>query len=270
VSVKVGDVNNSASPSNFDEGEGTDRTMPAGTEDALIFNTEDIELVAGHEYAVPFMVAPAAGSVAGFQFTLDFDEKILDFLAVNTDAGSLLDKSNFGTPDETGQAVVTVSWNNYEAQALPEGKAIFTLKFRAKNSALLSDVLHLNSRYTPAEAYRVRSNLGSFQYKHALELLGVSLAFEHTTGESLQLYQNSPNPFWDKTTIGFYLPKASPVTFRLYDVYGQLLKRYEDSFPQGANQLDIELTDLPVRGVLFCTITVEGFQQKTVKMIRNQ
>lgn len=264
VSIKTGDVNNSANPANLGGGESGDRSFT----DALIFRTEDIELVAGYEYTIPFMVS-AEGSIAGFQFTFDFDENALDFIAVEPGALPLLSQNNFGTPDEIGASAVTVSWDNYTRQVLPQDKAIFTLKFVANSNALLSEVLSINSRYTQAEAYGVNFDApGSFQERNAFELLGVTLEFDQPADRRLQLYQNTPNPFQQSTTVGFYLPEATQVTFRIYDVYGKLLKTEEGSFSQGAHDIIFDLAGQPASGILLCEMAAEGFRRRTIKMIR--
>ncbi|MBK8562389.1 MAG: hypothetical protein IPN76_03345 [Saprospiraceae bacterium] len=121
VSIKVGDVNGSANPSQFDG----DETEGRSFDNALIFNTKDIELVAGQAYAIPFVAHPErlsadeAGILAGFQFTLDFDETMLDFVAVGNEEGSLLKGSDFGLPKSLGTSAITVSWVNESGQILP-------------------------------------------------------------------------------------------------------------------------------------------------------
>lgn len=266
ISIKVGDVNNSANPSNFD-GDGTEERSFGKN---LVFNTEEIELTAGYEYAIPFMVS-SSESIAGFQFTLDFDESALEILEVEMGALTLLSEKNFGMPDKIGASAVTVSWDNYANQAMPLDKPVFTLHFSAKINVRLSQVLTINSRITQAEAYTVNfDKLGSLSLENAMELAGVSLEFSQAETERLQLFQNTPNPFQGRTALGFYLPKAAPVTFRIYDVYGRLLKVYEGAYSQGSHEIQIDMNDIRARGVLLCEMAAEGFRRRTIKMIKNE
>jgi hypothetical protein len=260
VGIKIGDVNNSANPANLTGDGGEDRSF----DNALIFNTKDIGLVAGEAYAIPFMAKATSPELAGFQFTFDFDENALAFEGIETGT-SPVKASDFGTPDALGEGAITVSWSNFEGKKLPENEAVFTLKFRAKTNARLSEVLAINSRITPAEAYS-----GSFFASSVagFEMLGVSLEFESEITKDFQLYQNTPNPFHQKTSIGFQLPEATEISLRIFDVYGKLLKTYEGSFSQGKHAIEIDLSGVPVTGILLCEMDAKGFRKKAIKMMK--
>jgi len=47
------------------------------------------------------------------------------------------------------------------------------------------------------------------------------------------LGQNFPNPFNPSTTIQYSLPEAGPVSLKVYDIAGQLVRHLVDQ-PQGA------------------------------------
>ncbi|MBK6931826.1 MAG: hypothetical protein IPH12_13565 [Saprospirales bacterium] len=73
----------------------------------------------------------------------------------------------------------------------------FSLTFRAKATGQLSQMLGVSSRITRAEAY----NAG-------VERLQVGFRFNGQNGSTItglgfELYQNTPNPFINKTQIGF-------------------------------------------------------------------
>ncbi len=264
VSIKVGDVNGTANPTQLD---GEDIGERNNYNNSLIFSTEDIELVAGHEYAIPFVAHPEQ-VMAGFQFTLDFDEKMLDFLAV-PEGASLLKGNNFGLPQSLGTSALTVSWVNEAAQKLPTTTAVFTLKFRANTNGRLSNALKINSMQTVAEAYA-----GDFSARNeAFETWGVGLEFSlpsangqtATVGLPL-LLRNYPNPFTDKTTVEFQLPEASQVSFRLHDAYGRLLKTWVGSYEKGPHQLPLDLNGYPP-GLLLLEMAADGQPRQTLRMV---
>ncbi len=260
VGIKTGDVNNSANPATLTGDGGDERSF----DNALIFNTKDIELVAGQAYAIPFMAKANSPELAGFQFTFDFDENALAFEGIET-GNSPVKASDFGTPDALGEGALTVSWSNLEGEILPESGAVFTLKFSAKTSARLSDVLVINSRITPAEAY------GGSLFAPAgasFEMLGVALEYEAAPTKDFQLYQNTPNPFHQITQVGFELPEATAVSLRIFDVYGKLLWMHEGQFPAGDHAIEIDLSGVPVTGILLCEMDANGFRKKTIKMMK--
>ena len=69
--------------------------------------------------------------------------------------------------------------------------------------------------------------------------LKVAFRFDHHTvaGLGLELYQNQPNPFVHKTTIGFFLPEAAEATLSVMDESGRVVYRQKGKFPQGENSV---------------------------------
>ncbi|MEK7255551.1 MAG: T9SS type A sorting domain-containing protein, partial [Bacteroidota bacterium] len=242
IAVKIGDVNGSAAPNLL--GGNEDRS----TSGNLVFETEDVDLKEGEMFQVNF-TSPIF-DVSGFQFTLDFDWEMLEFVEV---VPGMAKAENFGlTLLEKG--AITASWNS-GTEILGEMEQVFALKFKAKADAKLSRALHLNSRYTPAEAYAKNG-----------DLLGVQLRFKNLEEADFELFQNTPNPFSDFTTIGFYLPEAAFATLNLTDVSGKKMKVVSGDFSSGFNEVKIKRSDLSRTGVFFYTLETEGFKA-TRKMI---
>ena len=58
-------------------------------------------------------------------------------------------------------------------------------------------------------------------------------------GETVMMHQNFPNPFVEKTTIGFQLGHPSKVTLKVYNVLGELVKVLANQqMPQGTFEVD--------------------------------
>ncbi|MCC6724216.1 MAG: HYR domain-containing protein [Saprospiraceae bacterium] len=258
VSIKVGDVNGSANPTQF----GEDDTEERGNYDnSLIFKLKDIELVAGQEYAIPFVAHPEQ-ALAGFQFTLDFEETMLDFVGIAESAS--LKANNFGLPKVLGTSAITLSWVNEAGLAAPE----FTIKFKAKKDVLLSNALTINSLQTTAEAYA-----GDFEASNeAFESWGVGLEFEQpntTTAQQPILLRNYPNPFGGKTTIEFQLPETAQASFRLHDQLGRVVRVWTASYEEGLHQLPLDLSDQP-NGLYLLEMQVGKEQPQVIKMINDK
>ena len=71
------------------------------------------------------------------------------------------------------------------------------------------------------------------------------------TSAGFQLYQNQPNPFGERTTIGFTLPERGEATLTIFDTDGRVLKTIQTQFDKGYNQVAIERSELPAAGVLY-------------------
>ncbi len=69
------------------------------------------------------------------------------------------------------------------------------------------------------------------------------------------LYQNEPNPFLDKTTIGFYLPAPTTATLSVYDETGRVVYTTKGSFAKGRNAFQIDLAPVISEGMLYYRIS---------------
>lgn len=80
--------------------------------------------------------------------------------------------------------------------------------------------------------------------------------------------QNYPNPFSEKTTIDFHLPKAATVSLKILDISGKEIRRIANrQFPEGRNSLEIHKKELNV-GIYFYRLEF-GEQSVNGKMIVN-
>ncbi len=140
-----------------------------------------------------------------------------------------MNESNFGLT-LLDEGVITTSWTSSDAQSLTRNTRVFDVNFTAKEDVLLSEVISIGSRYTKGEAYNTN-----------LDLMDVVLRFDddRVATKELQLYQNTPNPFAQKTVIGFDLPNAGNVTLNIYDASGKLLEQVEGDFSKGYNSISI-------------------------------
>jgi hypothetical protein len=199
-----------------------------------VFEVRDERLKAGEEYTVAFTARDFA--VSGYQFTLNFDASSLSFEGIE---GGVATAEHFGLT-MVDRGVITASWNSDDVVRLADGEAVMALRFKAKREVQLSEVLHIDSRYTVSEAYTASG-----------ELLNVALSFAGQSGDRFALYQNTPNPFAGETVIGFYLPEATSATLTISDVQGKVVKVIEGDYSKGYHTVVLKRGDLNVSGVLY-------------------
>jgi hypothetical protein len=249
VGIKTGDVNGSAIANNLMSGD--DRNAVGD----LIFNIDNVDMVAGEEYTVNFNAKDFA-DILGYQFTLAFDKNAVELVDVEGGELANLDANNFGM-NLLEEGVITTSWNATNVTSLDNDATVFSLTFVAKSNAQLSDVINVNSRWTKAEGYNSNA-----------ELLNIGLTFNNgkVVGGDFDLYQNQPNPFKAETVIGFNLPEASAATLTVYDVSGKVLKLVQGEFAQGYNEVTINRAELSGAGVLYYQLDTDT-NSATKKMI---
>jgi subtilisin-like proprotein convertase family protein len=249
VAVKIGDVNSSIQLG-FNNSQ-------VRTGEAMSLEVLESNVIAGDLYKVEFS-SKDFEDVFGYQFTLNFDASVLKYAGI--ESGALeMNESNFGL-NRLSEGVLTTSWNNVEGKTVSNDETLFTLVFQGVNKGQLSQALSLNSRVTPAEAYR-----GS-----DLDQSSVSLVFRTDAGvvESnvIELYQNEPNPFDNETVIGFNLPEGGNAVISVYDVTGKVLKVIDSEFAKGFNTIKLNKSELGASGVLYYQLESGDFNA-TKKMI---
>ena len=245
VAVKIGDVNGNATMNLTGIAQSEVRGAPFEMyyNDRIINEGEVVELtIHGDEKA----------ELYGYQFTIESDG--LSFIDVAADAVPMKE-SNVGV---LSKSVITVSYGDVTPINVLEDKALFTMKFKAERSGYISEMIDMTSLVTPSEAY----------ISDALNAKGIILTAKRDaeTLSTNALYQNEPNPFKDKTMVGFELAEAGEVTFTVTDVAGKVLKVVNTEGVKGFNSIPLDAEEFGITGVLYYTLESNDFTESK-KMI---
>jgi hypothetical protein len=233
VGVKVGDVDGTATANSLLSSD--DRT--AGT---LLFDVADRKVAAGEEFVVNFK---AAEQVSAYQFTLNF--RNLEVLEVVPGAKQTLE--NFGIFENA----ITTS-----ADATP---GEFAVRFRATANGTLSQLLSVSSQITKAVAFEANNKLDV-----AIRFNGANTTISSV---GFELYQNTPNPWVNKTQIGFHLPEASEARLTIYDAMGRILYTTKGQFAKGYNAFVVDRTLVDQAGALYYRVET-GDRWDTKRMLQ--
>jgi hypothetical protein len=237
--IKIGDVNNTVV---------ANATMPAEerTSGTAIFDVEDRSVKAGEQFDVTFKAAEA---LKGFQFTM-----LLNGLkAISTVNADNVSDNNFNLSPEKAMAISI------------DGAQAFTVRFRAEKSGKLSSMLGVSGSITRAEAYQVNDPMAT----DVINRLGIALRFDGKTlaGVGFELYQNQPNPFVNKTSIGFFLPEATEATLSIFDEAGRMVYQQKGQFAKGENMIALDRALLNTTGGLYYKLETST-DSATRKMIQ--
>ena len=238
IGLKVGDVNGSVDAA----------STLAQSRSVFAIELADVSYKAGDIISVPVKVAKAINTV-GLQFTAQFDKSNLIFAGVDSDELSIL-------PEHIGfsrvnDGMITVSWNEVNAQRIDANGSLMTFNFKAIQSGKLSEMLSINSAITTAEIYNAQME--------TMDIVTTYNTNSDLVAAGFELYQNTPNPFADQTMFTFKLPQASNATLSIFDVTGKLVKVTRGSFDKGINTIELSKDEIPVTGVLYYTLETEGF-----------
>jgi hypothetical protein len=236
MSVKIGDVNNSAISNANGNIEG--RSITTLTSDELLLNAQTSN-------EVSFDINTE--KIFGLQFTLTLNDATLNAVRIG---GQLVDESNIA---QIATNKYIVSWNKANAVA---SQNIITVDVTPAKAALASSTIAIDGSKLNAEVYAGDDVTAS----------KLVTQFTNRTSDAFAVYQNEPNPFNGNTTITFNLPKADNATLKVFDVNGKLLYTKNGSFSQGINNFTITRSDLPNSGVMMYQVE-SGLFTETKKMI---
>ena len=240
IGIKTGDVNCTNDPVNQFTNDVDDRNSK------LHFLITDQAVTAGEEVSVTFKAGDNFEDILSYQFTTNWDDRVLEFVEAVPGTLTNLSSVNFN-PMRADEGLLATNWYNLAPVDLNEGFEIFTLKFIALEDApSLVDIMGISSDYIVAEVL-----------KGSEEILGADVTIDGVTSNSelganhFALYQNRPNPFGYKTAIGFTLPQSSETTLTILDPAGRVLKLVKGYFTAGYHQIVVDRKDLPAKGILF-------------------
>lgn len=218
LGVKIGDLNGSAVPNRSARASGRNNLK------TFTLQVDNQFLEKGKIYTIPFN-ALDFDQMMGYQFTLDY--KHLKLLNIQ---GGVAKLENFGRTMEH-QGILTTSWHSLLSRETTT--SLFTLTFQATKEGYLNELLKITSEHTPAEAYDLGGNF-----------YNVSLTFNEPSPIPFQVYQNTPNPFKQTTTIAFDLPAKGNVAFQLVNTQGQIVRKRVGDFQRGKNTLELDLSNV--------------------------
>jgi hypothetical protein len=233
--VKVGDLNNSVLYNNLMQ---TDDRSAA----TLYFETNDRNVTTGEVFEVPFSLSD---DVMGYQFTLNYEGLELEEV-IPTDIR--FTKDHFAVFAD--KRAITFACD-------VAGKSGFTLRFRAKSSDKISNLITLNSRITEALA----TNKTGDRFDIATRFNGTDIQTA-----PFVVYQNAPNPMSSSTLIGFHMPEAGEATLTITDELGRTIHVAEGQYSKGYQTFEVFRAQLSAKGLYFYTIRIDG-QQATMRMI---
>lgn len=239
IAIKIGDVNYSAQPNSLYN------PAPRSNEGTMLLEVEDLQMVAGEFYDLPFYAN--MDNIAGYQFTMELPTEVGELVSVEP---ILTREENFGLFKTDGK--LTSAFVNVDD---PGGQQhLFSLRVRAKSDARLGDHLTITSSITESEAY-------DFEYNTLA--LALKLKEQQIVYDESKLLPNFPNPFREKTTIRFYLEQAGSVEIQVQDALGRTITKIEEEFQQGYHQLPLAGSTLGETGVYYYQIkTDHGFEDR--------
>jgi hypothetical protein len=247
VAVKIGDVNGSV------EEKLTREQVETRSSEHWILGAGDKNVKAGDEVEMT-LTGQGLRQMIALQWTITIDSDKMSVVGWNGKLMSVSD-AHFGVIDGEGQHL-TFAWTDLESKTYKDDSELMTITFQARSDGLLSDMVEFGSTITPAVGYNASQDKVDLQWQWQDDISG-----------EVVLHQNAPNPFIDRTSISFELPRDMNATIELYDVSGKLMYRKNDFYNQGKNIIFVNSSEIEgMPGVVYYVLKTEG-NSITKKMI---
>ena len=252
VGVKVGDILGHANPHNFIDPD--DNGEPRNTE-ALSLQAVDRHVAAGETIEIP-VTAANFNEIVSYQFGVEFDPAKLTFSGFAASGNDALSNVVAGL-NAVNEGGVKLSWFSLNGQgvAVNPDEVLFTLRFQAtEDLESLENAVKVGSHFIGVEAYDASGDLKNVTLNWNSALTGT--AAEAPFG--YRLYQNTPNPFAERSVIRFDLPKGMYAELIIRDNLGRVVRNITGNFAAGQNAIEIT-TDEIGGGVFHYTLKTADF-----------
>ncbi|MDW3650119.1 MAG: HYR domain-containing protein [Bacteroidia bacterium] len=220
IGVKLGDVNNTWNPNQL-------RT--AAPSDSMFFNLDGMTAQQGDLIRIPVKVNKFM-AITGYQFSLNWDPSVLEFQEVHHETL----EGVYGLEDAR-KGVLTTAWVDLsgESLSLEDGTVAFELVFKAVGGKDSKTEFKITSDVTPSKAYDITRELLGIGF--ASEEININRGNGELAGYSFD--QNVPNPFGEATNLLFSLSQTEKVQIVIYNLNGQLIKRFDGTYAAGDHQI---------------------------------
>ena len=220
IGVKLGDVNNTWNPNQL-------RT--AAPSDSMFFSLDGMTAQQGDLIRIPVKVNKFM-AITGYQFTLNWDPSVLEFQEVNHETL----EGVYGIEDAR-KGVLTTAWVDLsgESISLEDGTVAFELVFKAVGGKDSKTEFKITSDVTASKAYDITRELLGIGF--ASEEININRSSDELAGYSFE--QNVPNPFGEATNLNFSLSDTEKVQIVIYNLNGQLIKRFDGTYTAGYHEI---------------------------------
>ena len=241
VGMKLGDVNNT-----------WDHTVPRITSSGTLDfytkeNYDDFGNLIISFYCSNFY------DIRGFQFTLEWDKKSLNYIDFKTNDLGVFANSNLANSD--GRLPILFNTDNIKGKNYNEDDELFSISY-SKNINVES-YYDISSAVTKSEAYDI-----------TLSLLVPKLINNPIKKECLQL-DVFPNPFRNSFQINMFVNESTTASISLFNQLGEIMNKTQHKILSGHNSIKWEnITDLS-NNTYYLLVETE-FCNEVIKLVKSK
>lgn len=205
--------------------------------------------------------------VNGLNIIIKFDPNILILQSI-TPVGRALSMSSASGHNYLADKVSLVIYDAHHASIAADTGSIFSVTFTPRDS--LPGDTSTQFQFLGGAVADSDLSLVTFNYINgAATITGVREKPQQLLPHAFQLYQNYPNPFNPTTTLRFDVPSQSYVTFKVYNILGQLVRSLLENrvYEPGHFQESFDGSNLS-SGVYFYRLEATGLDNSSKSFTR--
>ncbi len=228
IGIKMGDVSGDWNPA-------IPKKSPIGNVQFAIGNYTALP---ESEIVIPVRVKDFK-KVAGYQFTLSWDERVIELVEVN----NKMLKGFYGE-SRTTEGLLTTSWDDDYGSAitLDDEAVLFELKFKVVGTAGSFSPIVIGSEITRSETYNENLDLLSISSNDGMvKVRDGNSIFNYPS--SIINFSIQPNPFSNSTKFIFTLPQDETVSISIYDLPGKVVRQFDGAYQSGEHSIEWDGND---------------------------
>ncbi len=235
VAIKLGDVNTSLSQSETrNNSQVSLKTSISNVDDNSVqykLNTEGIK------------------DIYGYQLSLNYDAEYLTLQAIIDHEGNQMNHNLY----VDNEGVVTISYSKAISSHFDSHLGMLTLQFKKEEN---SETTIPNLIVNPAFDNEI--------YSGDLEVIDISEISKHdrpNDTEKIIVVNAYPNPFISNTSLSIVTAEPTNLTVTMYTPTGMILFSENIKSVGGLEWIPLEIIDNNYRGILYCKIETESYQE---------
>lgn len=244
----------------------------SASEDTVYIEMQDLVVNNGEEFTLDLKIS-GFENVVGAQFTVNYDENVIDYLAVDNFAiASINENNNFGIPNPPN-GTISFLWYDFLAQGvtLDEESTLFRMRFRGIGSMGDCTDIDLDTSSTILNVIEFSNTDGEVM---PVVVTKSSVCIE--TVNSIDFDINdftignfNPSVVGDQTTLTIESPVSQRINYTMLDLTGKVVSSGMTELVSGTNNILFDRGELPNKsGTYFVEFKIGNYKiaRKFIKM----
>lgn len=237
---------------------------------SILAQLPDQTVTTGDEFFVDLVLDTDEQDVHSFNFELEYDPEVLQFLEASTPYLPNAWQLYFDT-DSTGMVSyggIDASVGNFPIRT-DTVETILQFKFKALEVTGVGETpVEFGNKYNTGD--RLGDDFNTIVLDGRVYLHVISPVLEPTDfPKGYQLEQNYPNPFNPTTTIGFTIVNPQNVSIDIFNIHGQHIQNVFNSMVNtGRHEVIFDAAGLPSGIYLYRLTTRNGIQVKKLTLLK--